>query len=191
MVMMTVPRCIEVASGAPDVTSPEFRNAVSTMRARIKASKCLGMVAEAEGILASLLAHGEPRMPAKRSREELSEIRSKAGADARREGCKNTLRKRLHNSPQGFFSLTDRKPAVFDAALEMIEDGEATCVYQTEDVVYSGPISEGGRRPVRRVTIARTWASLRGKEVSQGVPLEGRPCLWRSERRQKAEEGRI
>lgn len=191
MVMMTVPRCIEVAQGKPDVTSTEFRNAVSTMNARIKASKCPGLIAEAEGILFSLLAHGEPQMPRKRSPEELSEIRRLAGADARRTACKAALRKRLFDSPQGFFSLTDRKPAVFDAALEMIEDQEVSCVYQTEDTVYSGPLTNGTRRPVRRVTIARHYAELRGEDVRDGMKLQHRPCKWRSERRQKAEEAQI
>jgi hypothetical protein len=191
MVMMTVPRCIEVARGNPDVTSSEFRNAVSTMNARIKASKCPGLIAEAEGILSALLAHGEPQMPAKKSAEEIADIRREAGRESRMASCKNALRRKLDYAKNGFVSVTDRKPTVFEAALEMVEDEEVTCVYHTVDQVYSGPISEGGRRPVKRVTIARPMAQMRGKEMSKGMKLTPRPCPWRSERRQKAEEAQI
>lgn len=188
MVMMTVPRCIEVARGEPDVTSTAFRNAVSTMRARIKASHDPGLIAEAEAILASLLAHGEPQMPAKRSPEEIAEVRRAAGHEARRASCKAALRRKLQAAPQGFVSVTDRKPAVFDAALEMIEDGEVSCVYQTVQDVYSGPLTDGARRPVRRISVAMPWARLRGKEVGADVKLDATQCQWMSARRQKQEE---
>lgn len=187
MVMMTVQRCMEVAASKPDLSSVEFRNAVSTMNARVKASKCPALIAEAEAIRASLLAHGAPQAPPKLTPEERAEICRTSGQAARLVSCKAALRRKLDAAPNGFLSVTDRKPTVFDAALELIEDEEVSCVYQTTETVYAGPMGPEGRRAVRRVTIVRPNARPTLKAIREGVRFEPKPCQWASERRQKQE----
>lgn len=182
MVMINMARAREIAEGQPDVSSLEFRNAVATARARSKACKTARLLDEARDVLRLLLAHGEPQQPPKMTAEELSQVRREAGHGARRATCKNALRRRLADARSGYLSVTDRKPAVFDAALEMIEDGEVTCVYQYVQTVYAGPISEGGRVPVRRVTIALPDARL-------PMDAQARQCQWKSIREQRRLEG--
>lgn len=183
MVMIKLERAREIAEGEPDLSSVDFRNAVATARARSRVSASHSSALEAQEILALLLAHGEPTAPPKRSPEEISQIRREAGHGARRATCKAALRRKLAERKGGFASVTDRKPAVFDAALEMIEDGEVSCIFQTVQTVYQGPISEGGRVPVRTITVALPDARM---------PCDAKPreCQWKSRRRQ-AEEDRI
>lgn len=173
MVMLKIDHCRRVAAGQPDVSSAEFRNAVTTMSARLKVAKSVEMQDEAKIVLASLLAHGSPVQPRRLTQEEISTIRREASAKGLVARCKASLMRKLGDSRHGYMSVTDRKLSVFDAALEMIEDDMARCIYQTEGM-------EDGKM-IRRVTIATKWASapIWTREVE---------CRWKSRRRQEEED---
>lgn len=173
MVMIKIEQCREIAAGKPDVSSVEFRNAVKTMGNRLKIAKSIEKCDEAQEVLDALLAHGAPVQPRRLSHEEISTIRRDASAKGLVARCKASLMRKLGDTRKGFMSVTDRKLSVFDAALEIIEDGQALCIYQTEGM-------EDGKM-IRRVTIATKWASAPSwtREVE---------CRWKSRRRQEEED---
>lgn len=183
MGMIPIARCRELAAGTPDRGSPEFRNAVGTVSALLKMPRNEGRREALLALQAQLLANGGPLAAPKLSGAELSAIRREASAKALVARSKAALARRLQNTRCGIISLNDLKPAVFDAALEMIEDGQALCLQATTEGVYRGPIPKGGRRAKRWLVMAALDARI---EAYQGV----RECPWKSARKQ-AEEGSI
>jgi hypothetical protein len=183
MALIPIARCKEIAEGTPDRWSEEFRHAVGTVAARLKMSMDSRHTETLLALQAKLLANGGPLTAPKLSKAELSAIRREASAKALVARSKAALGRRLHNTRCGIISLNDLKPAVFDAALEMIEDGQALCLQATTEVVYRGPIPKGGRRAKRWLVLAALDARI---EAYQGV----RECPWQSARK-RAEEGTI
>lgn len=180
MGMIPIARCKELANGTPDRGSDEFRHAVGTVSALLKMSKDEGRSASLRALQAKLLANGGPLTAPKRSKAELSMIRREASAKALVARSKAALNRRLHDTKSGIISLTDIKPAVFNAALEMIEDGEALCLMTTTQGVYRGPIPKEGRKPKRWLVLAALDARL---EAYHGP----KTCPWKSARKQEEE----
>lgn len=177
MTMLTLSRCRQVAGGAPNVASAEFRSAVATVAARLRITFDPGKREGLEKLQAALLAHGEPVEPRKPSREELSAIRRDASAKGLVARSKASLTRKLISVNSGLVSVSDRKPAVFDAALEMIEDGQAWCVHQVTETVKL----DSGDQVARRVTLAATFRPLPSYSMI-------RDCEWKSRRRQEEED---
>lgn len=183
MAMMQLSACEELANNPIDRGSSQFRNALGTVSALLKMCKDPGREQRLLDLQARLLSQGEPLGKPRLSPAEISAIRREASAKALVARSKAALGRRLHKTQSGIISLTDIKPAVFDAALEMIEDGQAHCLQATTEGVYRGPIPKGGRRAKRWLVMAALDARI---EAYHGV----RECPWKSARKQ-AEEGSI
>jgi hypothetical protein len=182
MAMISLNKCKEIAAGKPDISSAQFRNAVGTMRAMWTRARSQERLDDCIETLNALLAHGEPVQRRKLSKAELSAIRREASAKALVARSRAALAKRLQRNRKGMTTVTDRHPAIFDAALEMIEDGELRCFGAMVENVYPGPEPEGGRPPVRHLTVAAADANV----PSWAFP---RDLDWKSSRKQ--EEQRI
>jgi len=172
MTMLTIEHCRRVAAGTPDTSSGEFRSAVAAVAAWMKnaVDPCARM--NLADLHSALLAHGEPVKPRKPTREELSAIRREASARGLVARAKSSLRKRVPASRSGIVNLSDKKPAVFDAALEMIEDGEIHCTHFAT--------SAGSDGEVRSMSV--TWA---GYIMPAWATI--RECPWKSRRQQEGE----
>jgi len=170
--MLTIDHCRRVAAGTPDPSSGEFRSAVAAVSAWLRNALDPAKRADLQNLHEALLAHGGPVKPRKPSREELSAIRREASARGLVARARGGLMRKLESSRSGFVSAAEKKPAVFDAALELIEDGEAHCVhYATE----SG--SEGEHR---KLVIVSSRFVMPPNALA-------RECPWKSKRRQAEE----
>jgi hypothetical protein len=181
MAMLKLSVCEEVASKPLDRGSAEFRNAVGTVSALLKLCKDEQREGQLLDLQKRLLAEGGPLGKPRLSPAEISAIRREASAKALVARSKAALGRRLFNTQSGIISLTDIKPAVFDAALEMVEDGQAHCLQATTEGIYRGPIPKEGRRAKRWLVLAALDARI---EAYQGI----RECPWKSARRQAEED---
>lgn len=165
-----------------DRASVEYRNAWQTVAARIARTADVSKAAGLELLRRRLDEIGPP---VKQGRLPASEAfaRMVAANEARAVGRgKELIRGRVQMARFGVVCVSDMKPFLFEAALQMIEDGEF-CVQHAE----TGQTRRGPKPAEPRPNARRVWVA----------PLDGRPtrsCPWQSRRAQatqRAEEALI
>lgn len=176
MVMMRVAdieRLVE--GGEPDRSGVEYRNAWQTVEARIARTADPAKAASLELLRRRLDEIGPPLKRAPMPAEEAFAMMVAAN-EARAVGRgKARLKTMMANARFQVACVSDMKPFLFEAALQMIEDGEA-CVQHVE---YGQP-RRGPKPAVPRPDARWVWIA----------PADGRPSRnieWQSRRRQAEE----
>jgi len=179
MVMMTQNSVEALLNSGPDPASKEYANAWATVDARLgrttnqeKRDAWLALQARMAGLGAPL--RREPVTQA----EAL--LRAGKAAESRALGrSRATILRRIDEARYKRALVTDQKPWLFEAALQMVEDG-IVCLHQFgEDFAERGPDAVEGRRKIRRLIL------------SPPDPEHSRECPWKSRRRQAEDEARI
>lgn len=179
MVMMTQNSVEALLNSGPDRASKDYANAWSTVRARVARVSDAQKKAIWTTLLARLEGLGEPerRKPATQA-EAL--LRATEANQARVVGrSRAAILRRIDEAQFKRVVVTDGKPWLFEAALQMIEDGAVSLHSFTHDFAERGPAAVEGRRKIRRLVLAPP------------DPERGRPCPWMSRKKQAEQEARI
>lgn len=178
MVMMTLGAVEALLGEEPRRDSVEYRNAWSTVEARLARTVDPEKRTLLQALYGRLVAIGEPEKPPPVSAEEAL-ARARAVNEARAIGRgKAQIEARIEAAKFGRVMVADSKPFLFEAALQMIEDGEVSFQSSVTHEPTRGTTPEGGRTPVRRVWVGPKWSQ------------SNYTCGWSSRRRQ-AEETKI
>jgi hypothetical protein len=176
--MLTMETVQAVLANDPKPESTNYRNAWATVAARlartndpVKADYLLSLQAKMREI-------GEPRLPATMSREQSIQA-AQAANEARVVGrCKAQILGRIAAAQFQRTSVSDRKPWMFEAALQLIEENRASVHSHREEFPERGFQPATGARKVKTLILSPYDAQY------------GRPSPWTS-RRKQAEEERI
>jgi hypothetical protein len=176
--MLTLSTVEAVLDNDPDPASVNYRNAWSTVGARLA---CTTDPVKSDYLLslqARMREIGEPRKAPTMSRED-SIAAAQAANEARVVGrCKAQILGRIASATFQRTNVSDRKPWMFEAALQLIEEGKASVHSFREEFPERGFVPATGARKYKYLIL------------SPYDPEYGRPCPWTS-RKKQAEGERI
>lgn len=179
MVMMTKNSVEALLSSGPDRSSTDYANAWSTVRARV------GRVTDPEKKTAWIALQdrmaglGEPLRRKTMSQAEAL-LQAQSANEARVLGrSRATILRKIDEARYKRALVTDQKPWLFEAALQMVEDGTVSVHQFGEDFAERGPAAVEGRRKIRRLIL------------SPPDPEHSRECPWKSRKKQAEDEARI
>lgn len=178
MVMVTMGAVEAILANDPKRDSVDYRNAWSTVNARLALTTD---PVKSEYLLVlrdRMVAIGMPETPKTMSREE-SLLAAQKANEARVVGrCKAQILARIASATFQRTNVSDRKPWMFEAALQLIEEGKVSVHSVQEEFPERGFQPATGARKYKYLTL------------SPHDPEYGRPCPWLS-RKKQAEEERI
>lgn len=179
MVMVTMGTVEAVLANDPRPDSVEYRNVWSTVAARLRLTNDPVKAEYLLSLQARMREIGEPRRPEAMSREASLQA-AQAANEARVVGrCKAQILGRIAAATFQRTNVSDRKPWMFEAALQLVEESQASVHSHTEEFPERGFKPASGARKIRTLIL------------SPYDPKYGRPSPWASRKKQAEEEGRI
>lgn len=179
MVMMTLGSVEALLNNNPKPDSADYRNAWATVEARLMLARDPGKVSALQALRGRMEAIGEPQKRAPLTREEVM-VRARAAREvAVVTRCKSDITARIAAARWQRIAVTDRKPWLFEAALQMVEAGEVSVHSATENFPERGFAPAGGAVKIKRL------------ELAPPDPEFSRPCPWVSRKKQAEEEASI
>lgn len=176
MVMLTLGAVEAVLESQPSLDSVDYRNAWATVEARLARSTDPDKLTLLQDLHTRMIELGEPRKPQPLSREEAL-AQAQAANEARVVGrCKAQILRKIAAAQYRRTPVTDRKPWMFEAALQLLEDGEASLTQSSEDFPERGFQPASGSRKIKRLVLGPP------------DPEFSRPCPWMSRKKQAGED---
>lgn len=179
MAMISQNKVEAILNAGPDTGSVEYRNAWATVAARLARTSEPSKRAEWIALQSRLDALGAPVQKSPMSRQDALG-RAQEANEARSLGrCRASILRQIADAKYQRVMIADGKPWVFEAALQMIEDGTVSMHSCTHDYAERGPAAVEGRRKIRRLILA------------PHDPAYTRECPWVSRKKQAEAEARI
>lgn len=174
MVMLTMGTVEAVLANDPKPDSVEYRNAWSTVAARMALTKDPFKTEILQAFKSKMDKIGPPQEPATMSREQALRA-AQAANEARVVGrCKAQILARIASATFQRTSVSDRKPWLFEAALQLVEEGKVSIHSHREDFPERGFTPAGGPRKIKTLILC------------PHDPEYGRPSPWESRQKQAA-----
>jgi hypothetical protein len=178
MVMIPGREIEAMLTTVPDRGSAAYRNAWATVQSRIKSASKPGTIERLRRLEVALRAIGEPLPAPPRIPQTEALARGREANKARAIGrCRAAILRRVETSRWGVASVSTEKPFMWEAALQMVEDGELA-FQRFRPIGGQGPQLADGREKGTRIWLMRPYMG------------RGTPCPFQSAR-SKAREERI
>lgn len=176
MVMLTLGTVETVLDNNPALDSVDYRNAWATVEARLVRTTDPDKRTHLQALHTRMVEMGEPVLPPAMSREQAL-AQAQAANEARVVGrCKAQIVGKIASATFQRTTVSDRKPWLFEAALQLIEDRQASMHSFREEFPERGFQPAAGVRKYKHLTLAPY------------DPWYTTACPWTSKRNQAAEE---